>query len=865
MVRALSAPSAPPALRAVVVGAPYELFANLGEGEGRLTGPSGSPRWRLNPVTSIESMQATLQATKTELVVLLGGSEELTTTAVVPVVQAVSPGSRCVVLASGVLEAVAACNERAVDLGLVGYGRAGALPSLLQLAADRWWGDPDAHVLLLVEDDPGWASAALEVMQAHAARGGAGTRVRTLWAQTYEEALAILDEVGNRVQMVISDGEYPRGGRSDRLVGLQVLAEVRRRHPEVFTLLVSADEDAPRVAAEEGLAFVGKLMDSPQDLLRAAMARAQPGIDVPHRLPQRVHGVRCPEDDALWQPPPIVSTSALSLAARGSLGGKGRGLRYLERVLATRPAGVGDVRIAIPPTLVVRDEACERFLADNGLFGLMACASALSDGEIVQSFVRGAIPAAVTRQIGEWLVSHPGPLAVRCSAALEDCRRYPLTGAFATVLVAGGADEVERLEAVLEAIKVVWASPCVADSRRLLAAAGIRHRPAMAVLVQPLVGRAHGQFFYPTFSGLASSYNYYPFRDTTPADGVAVVAMGLGKALMDGREGLRFCPRYPHAVPQLGSVKDTLGAAQRRLWALDLGARGMPEWPAEPNLVKLETARELAKGIGTAIASTYVPANDAIVDGVRQGGVPLVTFARLLRGRQLPLGPTLHWLLGELEAAFRGPVEIELAMDLEGCEDIPTLWLLQCRPLPAAGPVVSLTDRPRPDEHVVVRSYAALGNGSVSGLRDIVLVTFDLDRSRTVEVAGILERIDRNLRQLGRPYLLVGPGRWGSRDQWLGVPVAWSQVSGARAIVETDFADLIGDPSQGSHFFHHLTAAGIPFFDVHRHDEGFIDWEWLLAQPATSAACDGKVRHIELAEPIEVRVDGRRREGVVVV
>jgi hypothetical protein len=280
--------------------------------------------------------------------------------------------------------------------------------------------------------------------------------------------------------------------------------------------------------------------------------------------------------------------------------------------------------------------------------------------------------------------------------------------------------------------------------------------------------------------------------------------------------------------------------------------------------VELETARELAKGIGAAIASTYVPANDAIGDGIREGGVPLVTFARLLRGRQLPLGPVLHWLLVELEAAFCGPVEIEFAMDLEGREDLPTLWLLQCRPLPTAGQGAPMGDQPRQDEHAVVRSCAALGNGSVSGLRDIVFVAPDLDRARTVEVAGILERLDRNLRQLGRPYLLVGPGRWGSRDQWLGIPVTWSQVSGARAIVETDFADLIGDPSQGSHFFHHLTAAGIPFFDVHQHDEGQIDWDWLLAQTVASAACDGKVRHLQLANPIEIRVDGRRREGVVV-
>jgi hypothetical protein len=415
-------------------------------------------------------------------------------------------------------------------------------------------------------------------------------------------------------------------------------------------------------------------------------------------------------------------------------------------------------------------------------------------------------------------------------------------------------------------VAVVWASPFTAEARRLLLAAGVRHRPPMAVLLQPLVGQAHGRYFYPTFSGLASSYNYYPFRDMTPEDGVAVVAMGLGKALADGREGLRFCPRHPHVVPQLGSVKDTLASAQRRLWALDLEATPELCWPGDVSLVELETARELGKRIGGPIASTFLAGSDVIVDGIRKGGAPLVTFASALRGRQLPLAPVLSWLLRELEGAVHGPVEIELAMDLENGGEDPTLWLLQCRPLAGGGQLPgTVIDEPG-ERQVIVRSCAALGHGRVAGIEDIVVVLRDLDRARTTEVAGVLERIDRTLRQSGRPYLLIGPGRWGSRDPWLGVGVAWSQVSGARAIVETDFADLVGDPSQGSHFFHHLTAAGIPFLGVHHHDdEGHIDWEWLCAQPAESSACDGKVRHLRLAAPLDIVVDGRRRCGVVAV
>lgn len=860
--------AAPRLLRVVVVGSPYDLFAALGEGRGVLEGDLRPARWQLRVVSWPSDLRAQADRGAPDLVVVLAGSASPSPREAALLVRAEWPGVRCALLASHARDAAEAWEAGSgFDLALVGYGRDTALPSLLRLAADRWWGDGTAPALLLVEDDPGWASVALEVLQRHADELEGGRRARTLWARSYEEALACLDRVGELVRLVVSDGEYPRGGRPERLVGLELLAVARRRGVPV--LLVSADEGAPSAAAETGVAFVGKAMDSPLDLLRAAVRRAQPppvGARPHRRRWTRRAAAGRSEVAPPWMPRGGADPADLESVGRGSLGGKGRGLGFLERLLARDRPPLDDVRLGIPPTLVLRTGVCEAFLDSNGLHGLVACASALSDPEIVQAFVRGEVPAAVRRRVGEWLAVHPGPVAVRSSASLEDCRRHPLAGAFAAVLVHAEGNAEERLERVLEAVSVVWASPLCADPRRLLAAAGVRHRPAMAVLVQSLVGRAHGRHFYPTFSGLASSYNYYPFRDMTPEDGVAVVAMGLGKALVDGREGLRFCPRYPHAVPQLGSVKDTLANAQRRMWALDLDAPAGVWWPAEPNLVELEAARELRQGIGSAIASTYLPANDALVDGIREGGAPLVTFARLLRGRQLPLGPALHWLLRELEHALGGPVEIELAMDLEGWEEEPALWLLQCRPLVGGGQPGPVGQEDGKEELVVVRSCAALGQGRVGGLHDVVLVVPDLDRARTVEVAGILERIDRGLRLAGRPYLLLGPGRWGSRDQWLGIPVAWSQVSGARAIVETDFADLIGDPSQGSHFFHHLTAAGIPFLGVHRHDdEGHIDWAWLCAQPAVGSECDGKVRHLHFAEPLEVRVDGRRREGVVVL
>lgn len=871
-----ASPGLPVRARALVVGSPYDVFSALVDGPANPGAIPPGSTWNLHAVTTQTELESALAGFRFDLAVMLGGSNLLPAEAVAEVVRRAQPEARRVLLASHSLDAIGRTEVELFDLALVGHGRARALASLLRLAGDRWLFDPAAPALLLVEDDPGWAALAIEVLQdqaARLARPAGAEHMRVLWAASYEGGAALLEALGERLLLLVTDGEYPRLGRSERLVGLRLAVEARRLQPDLPVILASADEEAGPASARLGLAYVGKALDAPDDLLRAAVAgvlSARAEAVTRHAPPPRTRVAA--EDHRLvtrirTRRPANASAGAdLELFGAGSLGGKGRGAAFLDRFVAARTPPFEGVRLGLPPTLVLRTETCERFLEDSGLRGLVACASALGDGEIIQAFVRGAFSRSLQRRVGSWLARHPGPVVVRSSASLEDCRRHPLAGAFATVVVGDGGGREEWLRRVLDAVAVVWASPFTAEARRLLLAAGVRHRPPMAVLLQPLVGQPHGRYFYPTFSGLASSSNYYPFRDMTPEDGVAVVAMGLGKALSDGREGLRFCPRYPHVVPQLGSVKDTLAAAQRRLWALDLEARPELSWPGDVSLVELETARELRQGVGAPVASTFLAANDLLVDGIRGGGAPLVTFASLLRGRQIPLGPVLSWLLKELEGAMHGPVEIEFAMDLETAGGDPTLWLLQCRPLAGGGQLPAPVEVEAADRRVVVRSCTALGHGRLAGIEDIVVVLRDLDRARTVEVAEVLERLDRGLRQGGRSYLLIGPGRWGSRDPWLGVPVAWSQVSGARAIVETDFADLIGDPSQGSHFFHHLTAAGIPFLGVHHHDDGgHIDWEWLCAQPAESSACDGKVRHLRVPAAIEVVVDGRRRWGVVSV
>ena len=369
---------------------------------------------------------------------------------------------------------------------------------------------------------------------------------------------------------------------------------------------------------------------------------------------------------------------------------------------------------------------------------------------------------------------------------------------------------------------------------------------------------------YALFSGVASSYNFYPFRNMKPEEGVALVAVGLGKEVVEGFEALRFCPAHPQVLPQFSNVKDVLKNAQRRFWALDMTSRDViPGLRFDANLVCDDVTRALQEPAAALVASCYVRENDNLVDGLGRGA-PLVTFARLLKGRGLPLPEILARVLEQTQAGMGMPVEIEFAADGDGVHQPLTFYVLQVRPM-VVEPGLALADVGAiPPERLVVTSPGALGNGRSPAVRDVVVVQHDLERARTTDAAQVLERLNGELKAAGRPYLLIGPGRWGSRDPWLGIPVVWGQISGACAIVEVDFDDLDVEPSQGSHFFHNLTSFGIPFLPVHRRfGGGTVNWEWLARQPVRTTDLNGKVRHLELEESLQVQLDGARRHGIV--
>lgn len=561
--------------------------------------------------------------------------------------------------------------------------------------------------------------------------------------------------------------------------------------------------------------------------------------------------------------------AAFAKVGSGSLGGKGRGLAFMHKLLAHEGLRIDGVDVEIPQTVVLATDVFEQLVADNELRDLVHDAPALGDKEILDRFRGARFPAAVRRALARFLEVVRDPLAVRSSSLLEDSVYQPFAGVYATVMLPNSHPSLDvRLAQLLEAVKVVYASTYFQQARSYLESTPYRvEEEAMAVLLQRLVGSRRADRFYPTVSGVASSYNFYPFGEMRPEDGVAQVAVGLGKSVVDGYGSLRFCPRHPLVLPQFSAVKDVLRNAQRRFYALDMSRDDtIPGIQLDANLVREEIGVAVNDGVARFVASTYVRADDALVDGLSDRGAPVMTFASLLRGRVLPLPDVLSRLLEVCQSAIGNPVEIEFAVDLApGLERRQRFHVLQVRPLV----VEKLDIEVMLDEETLstarVRSEVALGHGRRETISDLVVIDpARFSRSWTARAATAIEAVDRRLRAEGRHCALIGPGRWGSRDPWLGIPVAWPQISTARVIVETDFEDLRIEPSLGSHFFHNLTSFGVAFLAVHDDpDGGRVDWRWLASLPAVTEAVEGAVRHLRLERPVQVVVDGASGRGVI--
>ena len=561
----------------------------------------------------------------------------------------------------------------------------------------------------------------------------------------------------------------------------------------------------------------------------------------------------------------------------GSLGGKARGLAFVNRLLLESDVidRFPGVRIDVPSAVVLGTDLFDQFMSDNRLEEIALSGS--SDDAIRERFASAALPAGLLGDLRAFLKVTTVPLAVRSSGLLEDSPSQPLAGVYRTIMVPNRGPLARRLEDLVAAIRAVYASTFSGQAKAFLSATPFRlEEEKMAVILQEIVGRAHGDRFYPDFSGVVRSHNVYPSAPMKSEDGIAAAALGFGRTVVEGGACLRFCPRYPRNVLSASAVENLVKEAQREFYALDLTrvrARGGVEG-AELTRLGLDAAE--ADGTLAAVGSTWSPENNTVYDGIARPGVRLVTFAPILKHEVFPLAGLLDRLLAIGREGTGTEVEIEFAVSLggpggeaapaaaSGSVLRPRFGFLQMRPLTLAAGLEAVALEDLPDAALVCRSESVLGHGRVTDLRDVIVIDHDrFDRLRSVEAAEQVARFNERLQQQGVPYLLIGVGRWGSLDRHLGIPVTWNQIAGARVIVESGFRDLHVTPSQGTHFFQNLSSLNIGYFTVNpQAGDGFVDWEWLRARPAVEEA--GFVRHLRFETPLLVKMDGRAGRGIIV-
>lgn len=560
--------------------------------------------------------------------------------------------------------------------------------------------------------------------------------------------------------------------------------------------------------------------------------------------------------------------NSFSRIGGGSLGGKARGLGFVNMLINNY--NVRDrfdgVQIYVPSGIVLGTDVFDEFIEMNNL--RHSAYKQLPDEEIRTKFLKAnKFPEDVLGALAAYLDLVNVPLAVRSSSLLEDSQYHPFAGVYETVMIPNNhTNALIRLNDLLIAVKQVYASTFSNRAKDYLNLTGNRlEEEKMAVIVQRMIGKDHDGRFYPDFSGVAKSHNFYPVTPQKPSDGIVSVALGLGRHVVEGGNCIRFSPKYPTHQIQFSSTREVLATNQREFYALTL--RSDSDMPVEspPDLLKRYDIH-LAEKDGTlsAIGSTYSPENDIIYDGIGRDGVRVVSFAPLLKSKLFPLSEILQLLLDMGSWGMGTPVEIEFAVNYSTPPGEPKqVGVLQMRPMVISRELEELDIGEHITNQLLCQSHQVLGNGIVKNIRDIVYVDIHTyERSKSKEVAREVTQFNQKLIKQRRPYLLVGIGRWGTNDPWLGIPVRWENISGARAIIETNPKDLDITPSQGSHFFQNITSFMIGYFTVDpASQKGFIDWNWLTSQKPIEEK--RYTKHLRFHDPIVVKINGRKNKGII--
>ncbi len=568
-----------------------------------------------------------------------------------------------------------------------------------------------------------------------------------------------------------------------------------------------------------------------------------------------------------FDPEQYDTNSGFSRIGGGSLGGKARGLGFANSLINSFKIGnyFDDFNIAIPPSVVLGSDVFDQFIEQNHLRDFAI--SCEDDEEINQRFLAATFPIMYKEQLRLFLNLIRYPVAVRSSSLLEDSRYLPFAGIYQTYMLPNNHHNPEiRLEELLIAIKKVFASTYCRHAKDYIKSTPYRlEEEKMAVIIQKLVGARYENRFYPSFSGVVRSHNFYPLPPMTSSDGIAAVGLGLGRTVVEGSGTIRFCPRYPKHSNQFSTVDDTLKYSQKEFYAVQLEN---PEEKTDYNqimqLVKynLDTAEK--DGLLSAMGSTYSQENNTITDGTSRQGVRLVTFAPILKNNYIPLPEILDLLMEMGSWGMSTPVEIEFAVNLSTPRGVPKEFgFLQIRPLVKSHEAEELDVDSYDPDTLLCNSSQVLGNGYIDNIKDIIMVDKSrFDRSKTHEVAEEIRQFNVELREKNIPYLLIGVGRWGSSDPWLGIPVTWDEINGAKVIVETSFEDFCVVPSQGTHFFQNITSFRIGYFTINDNSENeYINWDWLRKKRAVKKMKFAK--HISLKKPLTIKMNGHSNRGII--
>jgi CheY-like chemotaxis protein len=550
-----------------------------------------------------------------------------------------------------------------------------------------------------------------------------------------------------------------------------------------------------------------------------------------------------------------------------SSGGKARGLAFINSIIDKHHLfnKYSDVVITIPRTVVLSTDVFDDFMEENEL--LEAALSDHPDEEILENFLRAALPEWVVEDLKAFVEVLENPVAVRSSSKLEDSHYQPFAGIYSTYMVPCDKDDrAHMLTMLTAAIKSVYASVYFKSSKSYMTAtSNVIDEEKMGIILQEVCGSASGERFYPTLSGVARSINFYPIEPETPKDGIAMIAYGLGKYLMEGGLGLRFSPKYPKKVLQLSDPETALRNTQKEFLAVNLDPHSfVPAVDDGANLLKLRFKDAETDASFKFAASTYDFESHMVRDGLFGDGKRLITFSPLLNFNKIPLADILCDLLQTGEKEMNNPIEIEFAVNMDTPAGYPSVFsFLQIRPIVLNDQSISLNLDDVRLEDTIVYSESALGNGSFYGLRDLVYIKpTAFDSARSGEIAAQIEKKNEEFLAAGTNYILIGPGRWGSSDPWLGIPAKWVQISAARVIIESGLKNYRIDPSQGTHFFQNITSFRVGYFTINPYiRDGFYDINYLDQLPA--AVESEYFRHIRFDKPLRVEVDGRSNKGVI--